>query len=174
MWSWDRVAPVSKDAWFKTGPSLAAHAESVIEVRRQDPKNKMTMMRWGMFPGSLIISRHSTTQLWVPSSLACSVILRYSRPSTAEWRSRSQARPAWQHVHHETGHGHRHVLTNARSCVQAQFGNWICPIKSLTHLFAKPLSSYNCPFVSSVGSSHTAEPHSEKHTVTVVEGAVAA
>lgn len=46
MWSWDRVAPVSKDAWFKTGPSLAAHAESVIEVRRQDPK-KIRWQWWG-------------------------------------------------------------------------------------------------------------------------------
>lgn len=36
-------------------------------------------MRWGMLPGSLITSRHSVTQPWVPSKLGHSVIPWHSR-----------------------------------------------------------------------------------------------
>lgn len=146
MYGWDKVAPVSKDTWFKIGSSLAAHAESLTEVRRQNLKNGMTRMRCGMLPGSLVISRHSITQRWVPSNLGYSVILSYSRLSPAEWRSLSQAQAAWQHVPHEIGHGHGHVLTDAGLCLGSFWQLRMCPIKSLTHVFAKLCSCY-CPCI---------------------------
>lgn len=66
---WDKVAPVSKDMWCKIERSLAAHAENVTEDRRQNPKNGMATIRWGMLLGSLVTTRHSITQLWILSNL---------------------------------------------------------------------------------------------------------
>lgn len=127
-------------------------------------------MRWGMLPGSLIISKYPITQLWIPSNLGYSVILWHSRPSTAQWRS-LRSRPvytsltgldmdmSWQML------GHVLRLSLATLNVLKEVS---------THLFAKPLCSYNCPFVCSIGSSHSADPQAEKFTVTVIEGAAAA